>query len=234
MSETLDILYRIDTASGSRAEFPIRLDPATLMLADRASDDSPAWTRLECDQCGHCPLNAAETPHCPAATALVSLLAFCRDLPSFETVALEVVTPERIVSKDTTAQRAVSALMGLLLAASGCPHLAFLRPMARFHLPLASAEETSYRAASMYLLAQYFRRRRGLPVDDDSLAGLSHRYDQAHRVNVAFAKRLRSAIEKDSSLNAVVLLDLFAQAMPVSIDDQLAELEPLFATYLED
>jgi hypothetical protein len=33
-----------------------------------------------------------------------------------------------------------------------------VKPMARFHLPLASEEETIYRATTMYLLAQYFLR----------------------------------------------------------------------------
>lgn len=233
MSETLEILYRIDTASGRLAQFPVRLDARTLLLADEPPASPPDWTRLACQQCGHCPLTSATTPHCPAALALVSLLDFCHDLSSFEAVALEVTTPERAVSKDTTAQRAVSALMGLLMAASGCPHLAFLRPMARFHLPLASSEETVYRAASMYLLAQYFRHQHGLPMDL-SLAGLSDLYEQAHRVNMAFARRLRCAIEQDSSLNAVVILDLFARALPMSIDEQLAELEPLFRSYLAD
>lgn len=233
MSDILEILYRIDTASGRHAEFPVRLDTGTLLLADPAAAEPPAWTRLECEQCSHCPLNPADKPHCPAAIALVALLAFCRDLSSFEEVALEVTTPERTVHKDTTAQRAVSSLMGLLLAASGCPRLAFLRPMARFHLPLASSEETVYRAASMYLLAQYFRQRRGLPMDL-SLAALSELYDDAHRVNMAFAKRLRFAIERDSSLNAVVILDLFARTLPISIDEQLAEVECLFTPYLEE
>lgn len=230
MSETVDILYRIETATGRQAEFPVRLDAHTLLLDADSTAEPAAWTKLECEQCSHCPLAPSDTPHCPAALALVPLLAFCRDLSSFEEVALQVTTPERTISKDTTAQRAVSALMGLLLATSGCPQLAFLRPMARFHLPLASAEETTYRAASMYLLAQYFKYQRGEPVDL-SLAGLAERYDEAHRVNVAFAKRLRYAIERDSSLNAVVLLDLFARTLPISIDEQLAEIEYLFRPY---
>lgn len=230
MGETVDILYRIETAAGRLAEFSVCLDAQTLLLAGEAVAEPPAWTRLDCERCPHCTL--ADQAHCPAALALVPLLAFCHDLSSFEGVALQVVTSERTVSKDTTAQRAVSALMGLLLAASGCPHLAFLRPMARFHLPLASAEETVYRAASMYLLAQYFKYQHGEPVDL-SLTGLSERYEEAHRVNVAFAKRLRYAIEQDASLNAVVMLDLFARTLPISIDEQLAEIEYLFRPYFD-
>ena len=37
--------------------------------------------------------------------------------------------------------------------------------MAQFHLPLANDSETIYRAASMYLLAQYFLKREGRDAD---------------------------------------------------------------------
>jgi len=55
--------------------------------------------------------------------------------------------------------------MGLVIATSGCPHTLFLKPMARFHLPLASVTETIYRASAMYLTAQYFLKQDGKEVD---------------------------------------------------------------------
>ena len=65
--------------------------------------------------------------------------------------------PERTVSKETTAQQGLSALMGLIMAKSGCPQTGpHFKPMVRFRVPLATAEGTLYRAASIYLLAQYF------------------------------------------------------------------------------
>ena len=59
----------------------------------------------------------------------------------------------------------ISSLMGLVSAASGCPHTSALRPMARFHLPLARNEETVHRATSMYLLAQFFLKKEGAQTD---------------------------------------------------------------------
>jgi len=44
--------------------------------------------------------------------------------------------------------------------------------------------------------------------------------------------RLRSASEKDSAANALVLLDLFAKAVPYAIEDSLEEVRYLFAPYL--
>lgn len=62
-------------------------------------------------------------------------------------------------------QRGLSSLLGLILATRDCTYTRYFRPMARFHLPLASEEETIYRAASMYLLAQYLRANDGKQVD---------------------------------------------------------------------
>jgi hypothetical protein len=84
----------------------------------------------------------------------------------------------------------------------------------------------------MYLLAQFFRHKHGASPDL-SLAGLRDRYQRLHQINVAMAARLRQAIEKDASVNAVIMLDLFAKAMPYSVDDSVAELEYLFSAYLD-
>lgn len=47
------------------------------------------------------------------------------------------------------------------------------------------------------------------------------------------AARLRGAIEEDASINAVILLDMFAKTMPYSVDDPVAELDHLFRAYLD-
>jgi hypothetical protein len=121
--------------------------------------------------------------------------------------------------------------MGLLIPASGCPDTAFLRPMARFHLPFSSPEETFYRAASMYRLAQHVRRGEGLE-EDPMFAGLSEAYARLNTVNRHIALRLRAAASRDSARSAVALLDVFAQLLPMQLDEPLDELRPLFAAYL--
>jgi len=108
-----------------------------------------------------------------------------------------------------------------------------LRPMVRFHLPLADLEETRYRAFSMYLLAQYMRKQRGLTTDWE-LDGLERVYAQVHQVNLAIAKSIRKGAERDANANALVRLDLFADGVSVSLRDQLRELEHLFEIYLRD
>jgi len=228
----LEIVYRFRAENGDTAAFPVRLDAATLALQVTPDGAAPPWTRLEHHQCAQCPLAPQQVPQCPMAAALADLLAFARSLVSHSALEVTVVTPEREIRAATTAQRALSSLMGLLMATCACPDMAWLRPMARFHLPLASEEETIYRAASMYLLAQYFRQRHGA-APDHAMEGLGARYRRIHVINVAMAERLRGAVDKDAPVNAVIILDLFAKAMPLSVADSLTELEYLFRPYLD-
>jgi hypothetical protein len=123
-------------------------------------------------------------------------------------------------------------MMGLINAASGCPKLAFFKPMARFHLPLASQDETIYRAVSTYLLAQYFVRKAGGAADLD-LHGLQQIYTDIQSINVSMARRLREASKTDSAVNALVILDMYAQIVPELIENSLVKLRPIFSVYLE-
>jgi hypothetical protein len=187
----------------------------------------PDWTRLEHSQCPNCPLSSATTPRCPMALQFVDVIARMGPLCSYDEVAVRVDTPARSVTTNTTVQRAIGSLLGLLAAESACPHTAFLKPMAHFHLPFATEEETIYRAASMHLLAQYFIGRQG-GAPDWQLAGLKASYKELQSVNGAMAKRLRAISSGDGTVNALILLDLLAKALHYSIDDALEEIQSLF------
>ena len=82
-----------------------------------------------------------------------------------------------------------------------------------------------------YLLAQFFLTQRGETPDMD-LRGLRETYDLIHEVNVGLANRLRVIPSGDAHLNALVILDLFAHALPYSIDESLAELEHMFTSFM--
>tara|TARA_B100000686_G_scaffold86198_1_gene93073 strand:- start:90 stop:251 length:162 start_codon:yes stop_codon:yes gene_type:complete len=47
-------------------------------------------------------------------------------------------TDERCYVEHTTMTEAVSSLLGIYMVTSGCPVMDKLRPMVRFHLPLAT------------------------------------------------------------------------------------------------
>jgi hypothetical protein len=230
--QPVQIEYRFELPGQVATCFRLDFDRETMAPLTPFHQPVPFWAKLDFHRCPHCPLPSEPAADCPAAARLADLLAWCAALVSHESLRLTVVTPERTTIAETTAQRAVSSLMGLIMATSGCPHSEFLRPMARFHLPLASESETIYRAASMYLLAQYFVEREGRPADLE-LQGLQRHYEDLHRVNLALCDRMRAAVTEDSSVNAVIVLDCFAKALPATIEDALSELEPLFRRYLD-
>ncbi len=122
-------------------------------------------------------------------------------------------------------------MMGLVIATCGCPHASFFKAMGRFHLPLASNEETIFRATSMYLLAQYFLKMEGRRADLE-LEGLTNIYHNMQIVNVAIANRLRSTSMSDTLINAIVILDNFAKNLPYAIEKSLKDLRHLFLPFL--
>lgn len=231
--QPLVIEYRFRLQDNSEELFTIRLDPQTLeTLPDSTAKPLPAWTALSFARCASCPLTETSSPHCPAAANLARIVQQGEKLISIDLVDLQVTTAERITTQKTTAQRALCSLMGLVIATSGCPHTAFFKPMARFHLPLANEEETIFRATATYMLAQYFVKNGGGQADFN-LEKLTDLYRTMQEVNLAMAARVRSASKTDSSINAIVLLDMYAKALPYVIKQSLEELRYLFEPFLK-
>ncbi len=195
--------------------------------------DLPPWTALDFHQCANCPLSTSDTARCPMAVRLVPLIELFDKVRSYDEVTAQVESDERTVTTRTSVQRVLRSLMGLLSASSDCPRIAFLKPMAHYHLPFSSKEETVYRVVSTYLLAQYFLRQQGRTADT-GLDGLKAHYEELQQVNAKMAERLGAIRVEggDSSVNALVLLDLFAQSLPDSIDTELEELQPAFQDLL--
>jgi hypothetical protein len=227
MDQHLVIHYRFIFQQGREELVEVKINKNTMESVWEGASPYPDWCKLEFQQCSNCPLSVVTHPSCPLAIQLQKLLPASHQVSSYDEVDMEATTPERVVSKHTTVQRAISSLMGLMMATSGCPHMAFLKPMARFHLPLATEEETLFRSVSAYLLAQYFRQKQGLSTDFE-LNRLKSKYAEISVVNMSMAARLRSVSQEDSAINAVVLLDVFAKILPYSIDESLEEIRYLF------
>lgn len=194
-----------------------------------SSGPQPEWTRLEVEQCACCPLSA-ETPRCPTAVALSGLMEHFGSLLSYDEVEATVETGERTLHATVPAQKVLSSLLGLVMGTSGCPILAKFMPMARYHLPFASTDETTFRSVGAYLMAQYFVHQDGGEADW-GLSGLKGFYEDVHTINAAMAARLRGHFDGDAGMNAVAILDLFAHYLPMAVDEQLAELRPLFDAF---
>lgn len=224
MSDPQRIRYRFDLPDGSQKSLDFSFDAADFRLSNAAPAAPPFWTDLKFNQCANCPLNAAEHPHCPAALQMASAIEPLKALVSFDTVGVTVTQAERTIYAETTAQQAMSSVLGLIMATAGCPWTDRFRPMARFHLPFASEAETVYRSISMFLLAR-------------ELAGASHAqgfapletlYENLHVVNRDMSRRLGAATRTDPARNAMALLDAYTTLLPAALSCLLEELKPLF------
>jgi hypothetical protein len=225
------ISYRFDAEDGTQATFDLELDPKTLLLPV-VQGDLPEWTALEFQQCPHCPLSVQEHSRCPVAAHLPRLIQTFNHLVSHDKTRVEVVTTERTFVQTVSVQKGIGAILGLIMATSGCPITAFFRPMARFHLPFSTQDETIFRAAANYMLADYFKAKSTGNGRDRDLSGLRDIYEKVHELNKAFFDRVKVAARTDSSLNAVVHLDMFALMLPLQARLELPALEGYFEPFL--
>ncbi|MDY6792682.1 MAG: hypothetical protein SWH54_15580 [Thermodesulfobacteriota bacterium] len=230
--EIINIRYIFTLPDKTKEIFNLQLDAESLKLQGNMLDDLPSWTRLDFHQCPHCPLTADLYPNCPLSVNLVNIVERLGLLISYDKIHVEVSTKERTVSHHTTAQEGISSLMGLVIAVSECPHTDFLKPMARFHLPFANEEETIWRATSTYLLAQYFLILQGHRIELE-LDGLTRIYNNIEKLNASIVKRLRTAGKKDSTINALVHLDMFAKYIAPGVEESLHKIRHIFTPFLK-
>ncbi|MEZ4873679.1 MAG: hypothetical protein R2827_15850 [Bdellovibrionales bacterium] len=162
---------------------PIKLKKDTLELDLEGKAISREWTKLNFNKCSCCPLNEADHPECPAAMGMSTFLEkFANNISHVDT-KVAVITPERTYYKETSLQNGIYGIMGLVLATSGCPIFHPLKPMARFHLPFSTVDETLARALSFYLLKRYFQHKRGEEIDPTDMNDLDQTYANIDKVN---------------------------------------------------
>ncbi|MGR3318563.1 MAG: DUF6901 family protein [Candidatus Anammoxibacter sp.] len=228
--ESTTIRYSFKFENGSSEIFDFFFSPKDIVLKGKKSRKMPSWTKLDFHQCSNCPLSKDEVKRCPLSVSLVNIVSRFSNVVSYEKVHIDCITKDRTISQDTTVQRGLSSFMGLVIATSGCPHTWFFRPMAHFHLPVATFEETIYRATSTYLLGQYFLNKSGRTIDI-KLKGLEVIYQNMHIVNTSVVNRLQSACKSDSVTNAITLLDAYASILPIAIQTALKKIRHLFKPF---
>lgn len=232
--DSVNIIYRLTFKKTNRVEeFDFALDGQTFELLDEKVDNPPSWTELAYRQCPHCPLKPEDSPHCPFALQIHKIVDRLHDTKSIDEVVMEVETDERKIVSTTAIQHVLSSMLGLIGPISGCPKTAYMRPLARFHAPMATEEETVFRVAGMYLLAQYFLTNNG-KTGGFAFDGLIRIYEDMHELNKAVASRLQMATNSDSMKNAITLIDMYSTLIPMLLEDQLVEIRSFFNAYLPE
>jgi len=214
-------------------QFELSFDDTSLTLSPIAGEFDESWIALDFHQCSNCPLDKENNPYCPVARNLSTVLLRFRDDFSYSPVEIHVVTEPRTISRNGTLQEGISPVMGLIMATSGCPVLDIFKPMAYTHLPFSTETETILRSVAFYLTGQLMRARAGKSADW-KLEKFNDMYMGISEINAAFSERVRQIQGKDANINALVILDIFAQMGSMTLDEsELVDLQPLFSAFLE-
>jgi hypothetical protein len=223
---TISIEYRFGFR-GQREDmvFTVELDRETGIALSPAESRAEEWTALEYCQCSFCQFRPQDQAHCPVAWNISGVAARFRDIFSIEESDISVTTHERQYCRRDKVSQGLRSILGLYLAASGCPQMDILRPMARFHLPFASMEETIQRHVSNFLLYEYFRQGQGAEI---SLAGLVERMKPIDEVNRSICSRLEHFVHADSNRNALTVLNLFGAMIAFEVHGNLDKLRELY------
>jgi len=221
------IIYDFILTNGQQKRFEILLDSDTLLMIRQEQASKPNWTRLEYHQCENCPLDTTTTTHCPVAVNIADIVEEFKDMVSSDECKARCHTPERIYLKKTSIMEGLTSIFGIIMATSNCPVLDFFKPMARFHLPFSTAEETMVRSTSMFLLRQYFK------TGEDNNPGhyikkLEEHYAKVKTVNEGLFKRISTVGSEDADKNAIVMLHSLSQLLCVEINYSLDSLKYLF------
>lgn len=140
-----------------------------------------------------------------------------------------VTTKERSYGKRTSIQEGLHSIMGFIMATSGCPHMSFLKPMARFHLPFSTVEETLIRTISFYLLGIHFRRIEGDTETSFDLDELNKKYEAVSQVNHGILERMKGLAKADGNMNSILILNSYAQLFSQQLRNSFDEIRKFFS-----
>ena len=194
---------------------------------EKESSGMTSWAQLDFHQCENCTLDIKRYPLCPIAKNLNNMVNFFKDTTSFKKTTVYVKTKDRAYVKKCSVQEGLFPIFGLIMATSGCPHMEFLKPLARFHLPFSNVEETFFRVSSTYLLKEYLQKKKYNSNEEISLDGLLKCYSEVEVINQGILDRISSISEVDANKNALIILNSFAQIIGIKLSDDLEALNNL-------
>jgi len=213
--------YHFKTKEQKEHTFEVVLDAHTHnVIHDSAlkagNFQKPEWAKLDHHKCTNCPYNSDSTPYCPVALNISHIVdTFQNDL-SYHVVEVSVESHERQYNKKTDLQTALQSLLGLVMAASDCQHMNFLKGLVKTHLPFSNLHETTIRIFGYYL-------QQSLKDKDQSSFSikahadiLSNRYRQLAILNKFMMKRIQSIQTKGECIqNAIIILNGYAALIPL-------------------
>jgi hypothetical protein len=227
LGPTYEIIYEFRFTNNVKKHFRIQLDSKTISIVYAEPVIKCEWMLLENKQCDCCPLSGEDHPYCPVAVNIGELTEEFKDMVSYEKCLVRCTTMERTYLKKTSLMEGLASIFGVIIATSDCPIMTFFKPMARFHLPFSTTQETVFRATSIYMLRQYFNRKKNLQPDMD-MKFLDEQYNKVRMVNCGLISRLNTIVANDADKNAINILFSISQILSREINYNLSSVEYLF------
>jgi len=218
--------FRFD--KGTVELFDIPVDSKSLLLLWPRLERPPAWTKLEYKQCLCCTLEKEAEPYCPVAENVSKVVSHFTSIISHARCIVSCKTPERTYLKKTSVMEGLSSVLGIIIATSRCPIMEMFRPMARFHLPFSTVEETLIRSTSFYLLRQYFKHNKK-KAPDFNLNHLQEHYKKLKLLNESLLARINGLKGQDSDKNALLVFHSISEILALEIETHLQSIEYLFS-----
>ncbi len=229
-SSPYEIFYEFRFKDSIRKHFKISLYPQSISIIAPDSVRKSDWMRLENQQCECCPLISKTHPYCPVAINIGEIAEEFKNMVSYEKCLVLCTTKERTYLKNTTLMEGLASIFGVIIAISECPVMKFFKPMARFHLPFSTTTETIFRVTSIYMLRQYFNRKKNLSQDMD-LELLDDHYQKVRMLNRGLISRINTVVVNDADKNAINILFSISQILSREINYNLSSVEYLFDLY---
>jgi hypothetical protein len=221
------IEYIFNIFSHKIMKFTILLDKKTLLVEPPVGAKEKEWTVLGFHKCDICPFDKDKVRNCPIAYNISYIAESFTDVSSTEETEITVNVESRTYKRTDTVNEGLKSIMGIYMATSGCPHMDLLKPMARFHLPFATMEETVYRHIGNYFINE-FNKFLSKKLDKIDVDDFRKRYELINKVNLGIFNRIKHISEKDASTNAIVTLNAFGQMVGMELDYELETIKHLF------
>lgn len=163
----------------------------------------PAWTRLSCHRCPHCPLSEQDVDYCPTALNMVRIVEKFSECNSYDKVTLFITNGIQKHSTVTDLQTALAYLFPFILMKSTCPYASLLRPLEKFIKPFPDLDDVLF-----YLLAFDLVKKRVSAGDSDSTVDPDDGVNKdSYNITMTLhglLNRLRAASRNDANINGII------------------------------
>ncbi len=220
------ITYQLQLQDGTERRYEVDIE-RRYSLPERNAEHHPEWTRLENQRCSNCNLDPQQHRYCPVALEFEEIALHFAHTASIERVDVWVHTKERSYFKNSDMQSMLKSLFGLIMASGACPILSRLKPLAHFHLPFATLEETVHRLAGTYLIRQYLKQCDDVGSAKCELDEVEELYREVKVVNLALMQRIRQATREDASINAIQIFVSITSIVEMGVEDILSRMMPV-------